>query len=209
VEPDRLERWTSATEPLRWTDDTHMTIGLAESLPDCGGFDGEHLTRTYNAEPWRGYGAGPPQVFTALDQIARVADELLAELNTYVESHAHVTAVVMPTMPGSLEWSSTVAWNRQPDGSVAPGVPTERALLRALVKMGLLASGGLTLRCLQPNRHPSTGRPYATVRCWPLGGGRAAQLDQAAVVAACCTDSTTGEPLPLEPEVTYVGAPTP
>jgi poly(ADP-ribose) glycohydrolase ARH3 len=55
---------------LRYTDDTHMTIGLADSLLACSGFDGEHLAstfaRNYAAEPWRGYGSGPPQIFRLL-----------------------------------------------------------------------------------------------------------------------------------------------
>lgn len=52
---------------LRYTDDTHMTIGLAQSLVQRGGFDGPHMAQrfaeNYLKEPWRGYGAGPPQVF--------------------------------------------------------------------------------------------------------------------------------------------------
>jgi len=55
---------------LRYTDDTHMTLGMAESLVACGGFDGAHMAahfaRNYAAEPWRGYGDGPPQVFRLL-----------------------------------------------------------------------------------------------------------------------------------------------
>ncbi|MEX2725162.1 MAG: ADP-ribosylglycohydrolase family protein, partial [Candidatus Freyarchaeota archaeon] len=51
----------------RWTDDTHMMIGVAESLISCGGFDGSHMAQTfiknYEEEPWRGYASGPPQVF--------------------------------------------------------------------------------------------------------------------------------------------------
>lgn len=57
---------------LRYTDDTHMTIGVAESLIERGGFDGAHmasrLAENFAAEPWRGYGAGPPQVFRLLEQ---------------------------------------------------------------------------------------------------------------------------------------------
>jgi poly(ADP-ribose) glycohydrolase ARH3 len=49
---------------LIYTDDTHMTIGIAESLIENKGFDGEHMAQTfirnYEAEPWRGYGPGPP-----------------------------------------------------------------------------------------------------------------------------------------------------
>ena len=51
-------------EQLIYTDDTHMTIGIAESLIENEGFDGEHMAQTfiknYDAEPWRGYGPGPP-----------------------------------------------------------------------------------------------------------------------------------------------------
>ena len=51
----------------RWTDDTHMMIGVAESLIANKGFDGEHMAWTFiknwEKEPWRGYGPGPPRVF--------------------------------------------------------------------------------------------------------------------------------------------------
>lgn len=51
----------------RWTDDTHMMIGLAESLIKHNGFDGNHMAQVfienYEQEPWRGYAYGPPQVF--------------------------------------------------------------------------------------------------------------------------------------------------
>jgi len=60
----------SLTEKLGWltyTDDTHMTIGVVESLIDSKGFHGEHMLQTfirnYEAEPWRGYGPGPPRIF--------------------------------------------------------------------------------------------------------------------------------------------------
>jgi poly(ADP-ribose) glycohydrolase ARH3 len=70
VDAADVDRWAGSAMPLRWTDDTHMTIGLARSLVACDGFDGAHLAaefaRNYHAEPWRGYGAGPPQVFAAL-----------------------------------------------------------------------------------------------------------------------------------------------
>ena len=51
----------------RYTDDTAMMIGVAESLIENKGFDAEHLVQTfvrnYDAEPWRGYGSGPPAIF--------------------------------------------------------------------------------------------------------------------------------------------------
>jgi len=51
----------------RWTDDTHMMIGVAESLIANKGFDGNHMALTFiknfDEEPWRGYASGPPKVF--------------------------------------------------------------------------------------------------------------------------------------------------
>lgn len=51
----------------RYTDDTAMTIGVAESLIACKGFNGEDMAgrfvENYEREPWRGYGWGPPVIF--------------------------------------------------------------------------------------------------------------------------------------------------
>lgn len=51
----------------RYTDDTAMTIGVAESLIDKKGFDYWHMVerfiQNYEKEPWRRYGSGPPRIF--------------------------------------------------------------------------------------------------------------------------------------------------
>lgn len=66
----RLYALQQETTELRYTDDTHMTIGVAQSLHACRKFDGAHMARLfaerYEQEPWRGYGSGPPQVFRML-----------------------------------------------------------------------------------------------------------------------------------------------
>ncbi|MEM4939989.1 MAG: ADP-ribosylglycohydrolase family protein, partial [Nitrososphaerota archaeon] len=56
-----------ATE-LRYTDDTAMMIALAEHiLENRGAVDPVKLAwkflEAYEAEPWRGYGPGPPRIF--------------------------------------------------------------------------------------------------------------------------------------------------
>jgi poly(ADP-ribose) glycohydrolase ARH3 len=57
---------------LTYTDDTHMMIGMAESLIEKQGFDGEHMMRrfmeNYRREPYRGYGPGPPRVFRLIER---------------------------------------------------------------------------------------------------------------------------------------------
>lgn len=56
---------------LRYTDDTAMTIGLAESLIEMGYIDDAHLGDTFrvnfNREPWRGYASGPPAIFSRVE----------------------------------------------------------------------------------------------------------------------------------------------
>lgn len=51
----------------RYTDDTAMMIGVAESLIENRGLNADHMVQTfvenYDAEPWRGYGPGPPRIF--------------------------------------------------------------------------------------------------------------------------------------------------
>ncbi|MGB9920184.1 MAG: ADP-ribosylglycohydrolase family protein [Moorellales bacterium] len=68
---------------LRYTDDTHMAIGVAASLIACRGFDGRHMAETFvrnfELEPWRGYGPGPPRVFRRIKSGApwdRAAEEI-------------------------------------------------------------------------------------------------------------------------------------
>jgi len=67
AEAEEVERAADRRELLSYTDDTHMMIGIAESLVQKEGFDGEHMahvfSQNYELEPWRGYGSGPPAVF--------------------------------------------------------------------------------------------------------------------------------------------------
>jgi len=55
---------------LRYTDDTAMAIGLAESIIKEKGIDQQQLGDTFNRnfqrEPWRGYASGPPTIFSMI-----------------------------------------------------------------------------------------------------------------------------------------------
>lgn len=70
ISSEYLESMLTEPPNLTYTDDTAMTLGVAESLAACERFEGDHMARTladrYEKEPWRGYGAGPPQVFARL-----------------------------------------------------------------------------------------------------------------------------------------------
>jgi len=60
------------TDPLVYTDDTAMAVGLAESLTRVGRLDLQHLGDTFRAnfvrEPWRGYATGPPTIFSMVER---------------------------------------------------------------------------------------------------------------------------------------------
>ncbi|MEJ2725963.1 MAG: ADP-ribosylglycohydrolase family protein [Deltaproteobacteria bacterium] len=69
---DLLETAVEHRVELRYTDDTAMAIGLAESILENRGIDTQHLGDTFRAdyerEPWRGYAGGPPTVFSRARQ---------------------------------------------------------------------------------------------------------------------------------------------
>ena len=67
VKPEEIDMVAERQPVLTYTDDTHMMIGVAESLIGAGGFDGKDMAhafiKNYELEPWRGYGPGPPSIF--------------------------------------------------------------------------------------------------------------------------------------------------
>ncbi|MGE5312327.1 MAG: ADP-ribosylglycohydrolase family protein, partial [Nitrospirota bacterium] len=68
----RLEALVEHLDILRYTDDTAMAVGLAESLIEVGAIDHQHLgeifRRNYRKEPWRGYASGPPTLFAQVER---------------------------------------------------------------------------------------------------------------------------------------------
>lgn len=57
---------------LRYTDDTAMSIGLAESIFTKGDIDhqdlGDTFRRNFLKESWRGYASGPPAIFSIVER---------------------------------------------------------------------------------------------------------------------------------------------
>lgn len=70
VDGGRIVRQERSTEPLRYTDDTALTLVLAHHLAERPGLVpvdedalAEQMAREWHREPWRGYGAGSREVF--------------------------------------------------------------------------------------------------------------------------------------------------
>jgi poly(ADP-ribose) glycohydrolase ARH3 len=72
VPRQRIEQVLAGSDRLRYTDDTAMTIALAESLVERGGVEEEHVATTFAAhfgrEPWRGYGGGARRLLARIGE---------------------------------------------------------------------------------------------------------------------------------------------
>jgi poly(ADP-ribose) glycohydrolase ARH3 len=66
-----LDSKLETLEEFRYTDDTAMALGLAESLINKEDIDqadlGKQFHQNYLEEPWRGYGPGPPLLFRMVE----------------------------------------------------------------------------------------------------------------------------------------------
>jgi len=72
-ERERLLSNLARVSELRYTDDTAMAIGMAESIIKEGGIDqnglGKTFSNNYQREPWRGYASGPPTIFSMVEKL--------------------------------------------------------------------------------------------------------------------------------------------
>ncbi len=71
---ERLASNLDRASEFRYTDDTAMSIGLAESIIKAKGIDQQNLGDTFSVnfqrEPWRGYASGPPTIFSLVGKRA-------------------------------------------------------------------------------------------------------------------------------------------
>ncbi|MBD3214267.1 MAG: hypothetical protein GF311_16775 [Candidatus Lokiarchaeota archaeon] len=70
---------------IRYTDDTAMAIGIAETIITSeGDWTTQDLGRTFHAnfneEPYRGYGSGPPQIFRTVERSDKNYQEVASQL---------------------------------------------------------------------------------------------------------------------------------
>lgn len=72
-ERERLCSNLDQVSELRYTDDTAMAIGMAESIIKEGDIDQDGLGKTFShnfqREPWRGYASGPPTIFSIVEKL--------------------------------------------------------------------------------------------------------------------------------------------
>lgn len=87
VHPEReaLMRVVTGADSLVYTDDTAMAVELARALAEDGRVDrarlGERFAAAHEAEPWRGYGPGPPKIFRTAAHRRQPCHEIAALLH--------------------------------------------------------------------------------------------------------------------------------
>lgn len=57
-----------------------------------------------------------------------------------------------------------------------------------------------------PEPNAATGTPGYVVRGWRLSNGQTTPIDAAGMFAFCCSEASSGEPLPLDPNTRYADA---
>ncbi|TDC62956.1 hypothetical protein, partial [Streptomyces hainanensis] len=128
----------------------------------------------------------------------RAAELLAAVLERVGPGAHHLVATVLPdTAPLAAELTAEI------DAGGELRVPEPAALaLCTVLAVGLATGepGGLVAR----SKPPAGGDQE--VRGWSLRGGLPRPLTAGEVFAAYCTDATTGEPIPPEPDVAYLPA---
>lgn len=89
---DHLITKIKGMDTIRYTDDTAMAIGLAETIISTNGNWtsqelGENFHKNFNKEPYRGYGSGPPQIFRSVEnsnkKYKKVASQLFGGEGSY------------------------------------------------------------------------------------------------------------------------------
>lgn len=145
-----LEDFLAEGDTLRYTDDTAMTIGLAEAITSSGGKIiekeiGESFRRNYGREPWREYSASTPAVFAAAKRKDIPYPEAAAKLHNgqgsfgngaairiaplgilfrnspHLRDHADTSARVTHTHPVGIDGAAIMAWAAGKAASLTPG----------------------------------------------------------------------------------------
>lgn len=103
---------TAARMPvLRYTDDAAMTVVLAEHLIQVGHVEprdlGDRFAAAYEAEPWRGYGPGPPEIFAEVRRSGRSYVEVAGGL--YAGEGSFGNGAAMRVAPVGLAFHDDLA----------------------------------------------------------------------------------------------------
>ena len=129
-----LREELQASTQLRYTDDTAMAIGLAESITRRGSLESRHLGDTFRSnflrEPWRGYASGPPTVFSMVSDLGISYTEAAGRLFGGAGSFGNGAAMRIGPV-AAFYYDSPRLYEQVRDGKLTVGVsPSERPSTR-------------------------------------------------------------------------------
>lgn len=89
-----------------------------------------------------------------------------------------------------------------------PASGAERELCELFALAHVSGADSTVILRSRPLLEPNTdaGTPGYVVRGWRLSGGETTPIDAAGMFAFCCSEASSGEPLPLDPNTRYVDA---
>lgn len=150
VSASHLMSWTSSDAPLRYTDDTAMTLVLAHHLLSTGGTIDEtrlvrEFAREWHSDTTRGYGAAPPRIFRA------------------VLAGVHWATVASSAFGGTGSWGNGGAMRVAPVALLPHPIDQRVSLARrqaAVTHAHALAQDGAALQCAAiAHAAASAGKP--------------------------------------------------
>jgi hypothetical protein len=157
----------------------------------------------------------------AVGQAREYADEVFVGLMMGAGSGAHRLNCSVPAASGPLTAGEDLRFEiaAEVPAVILPGSGAEREVceLFALAHVSRVEaiailrsrSGPLPFPPASgddPAAHPDPISAGYVVRGWRLADGRSTPIDAASMFAFCCSEASSGEPLPLDPNIRYVNA---
>jgi hypothetical protein len=178
---DRLDAliWNAA----RITDDPQLAVGQAREYAD-GVFVGLVI----------GAGSGTHRLNCS---VPTSSGPLTAGEDLHFEIAAEVPAVILPGSGAEREVCELFALAH------VSRVGATAILRSRPLPLPPASDGGLAAR---PDSGSGSGSTGYVVRGWRLTDGRSTPIDAAGMFAFCCSEASSGEPLPLDPSTSYVDA---
>ena len=185
---DRLDAliWSAA----RTTDDPQLAVGRARDFAEDV-FVGLVV----------GAGSGAHRLNCS---VPTASGPVTADQDLRFEIAADVRAVTLPASGDERELCELFALAHV-TGAEATAILRTRPLTGAEVSTEVGTEVGSTSGIADANASPENPHGYV-VRGWRLADGRTFPIDAAGMFAFCCSEASSGEPLPLDPNTRYADA---
>ncbi|WP_194898290.1 hypothetical protein [Catenulispora pinisilvae] len=138
------------------------------------------------------------------------AESVFIGLVLTIGSGAHRLNCSVPTASGAVTAGEDLRMDIATEVPAVrlPASGAERELCELFALAHVTGSEATVILRSRPLLEPDvgTGTPGYVVRGWRLSGGQTTPIDAAGMFAFCCSEASSGEPLPLDPSTRYADA---